>query len=57
LLWFNPLVHVVGQMRRGFYPTYEGAYVSPGYVLGLSAVCLLAGLLLLGRYHRDLVNG
>lgn len=56
-LWFNPMVHVVGQMRRGFFPTYEGAYISPGYVFSLSAICLLAGLLLLGRYHRDLVNG
>lgn len=56
-LWFNPLVHVVGQMRKGFYPTYEGAYVSPGFVFGLSAGCLMAGLLFLGRYHRDLING
>jgi capsular polysaccharide transport system permease protein len=56
-LWYNPLAHIVGQMRKGFYPTYEGAYVSPLYVFGVSAVCLLAGLLFLGRYHRDLVNG
>lgn len=56
-LWFNPLVHVVGQMRIGLFATYDGAYVSPGYVLGLAGLSLAAGLLFLGRYHRDIVNG
>ena len=56
-LWWNPLVHVVGQVRIGLFATYDGAYVSPGYVLGLAALALAAGLLFLGRYHRDIVNG
>lgn len=56
-LWYNPLVHVVGQMRKGFFPTYEGAYIAPLYVFGLSAACLLLGLVFLGRYHRDILNG
>ncbi len=41
-LWWNPLIHVVGQMRMGFYATYEGDYISWFYVmlvsLGLTAV-------------------
>ena len=56
-LWFNPLVHVIGQMRLGLYPAYDGAEVSAAYVLALAGAALLAGLVLLGRYHRDLVNG
>lgn len=56
-LWWNPLVHVVGQVRIGLFATYDGAYVAPAYVLGLAALALTAGLLFLGRYHRDLVNG
>ncbi len=56
-LWWNPLVHVVGQLRIGIYATYEGAYVAPLYVLGLAAVTGLAGLLFLGRFHRDILNG
>lgn len=56
-LWFNPLVHIVGQMRKGFYPTYEGSYVSPVYVFAVSGVCLLLGLVFLGRYHRNILNG
>jgi capsular polysaccharide transport system permease protein len=56
-LWFNPLVHVVGQLRIGLYATYEGAYVSPPYVLALAALAGAAGLLFLGRFHRDIING
>ncbi|MCI2399801.1 ABC transporter permease [Aliiroseovarius subalbicans] len=56
-LWFNPLIHVVGQMRRGIYATYDAEYVSLSYCFGLAGLCLLFGLLLLGRYHRDIVNG
>ena len=55
-LWFNPLVHVVGQMRRSFYPSYVGEYVSHLYVFGLSLGLLAFGLMLLIRYHRDLQN-
>ncbi|WP_072794265.1 ABC transporter permease [Cognatishimia maritima] len=56
VLWFNPLVHVTGEMRRGIYVTYEGAFVSPAYVYGLSAVSLSLGLLLLRRHYKDLVH-
>ncbi len=56
LLWFNPLVHVVGQVRIGLYATYDGDYVAPVYVLGLSAIALTAGLLFLRRFHRDFIH-
>ncbi|MFD3191543.1 ABC transporter permease [Sedimentitalea sp. HM32M-2] len=56
LLWFNPLIHIVGLMRTGFYPTYSAGYVDVVYVLGLSLGLLAMGLLLLGRYHRDILN-
>jgi capsular polysaccharide transport system permease protein len=45
-------VHVVGQVRKGIYPTYEAAYVSPVYVLALSMPCFALGLLMLRRHHR-----
>lgn len=32
-LWWNPLIHVVGQMRTGFYATYDGDYISWTYCL------------------------
>jgi len=55
-LWWNPLVHVVGQMRHAFYPSYYGDYISYMYVFGLSLGLLALGMALLVRYHRDLQN-
>ena len=54
-LWYNPVVHVVGAMREGFYPTYDASYVSVPYVMGISLICLAFGLLLLRRHHQDLL--
>tara|TARA_B100000378_G_scaffold148317_1_gene119753 strand:+ start:130 stop:1095 length:966 start_codon:yes stop_codon:yes gene_type:complete len=55
-IWYNPLVHVVGQMRRSFYPSYPGDYISYLYVFGVGLVLILVGLAFLQRYHRDLIN-
>lgn len=55
-LWWNPLVHIIGQMRKSFYPSYAGDYVSAAYVLGVSLFLYALGLALLIRYHRDLQN-
>ncbi len=54
-LWWNPLVHVVGLMRRGFFPYYDAPYVSVTYVASLSCALLLVGLIFLRRYHKDLL--
>ncbi|MFP7572445.1 ABC transporter permease [Marivita sp. S2033] len=56
LLWWNPLIHVVGLVRRGLYPGYDAPYVSPAYVLALGlGSALLAGLGLM-RWHRDILS-
>jgi len=56
ILWWNPLVHVTGLMRAGFYPMYYASYASPLYVVTCGVVPLVAGLLLLHRHHLDLLN-
>lgn len=56
VLWYNPLIHITGLMRTGFYPTYTASYVNEIYVLGLSLAFLALGLVLLGRYHREILN-
>lgn len=56
VLWYNPIVHVIGLMRRGFYATYDAAYVSPVFVVVVSGICMVLGLLGLTRSHRDIVN-
>jgi capsular polysaccharide transport system permease protein len=56
-LWWNPLVHVVGQMRRALYPVYEGTYVTPSYVFALGGVALVLGLGLLARREAQGLHG
>lgn len=55
-LWFNPLVHVVGMMRDGFYPFYQPTYVSVMYPVAVGGLLALLGLFLLNRYHRDILD-
>lgn len=55
-LWYNPLVHVVGLMRRGFYGEYDATYVSKTYVLTVALVSLVLGLILLRRNYADLLT-
>lgn len=56
ILWYNPLIHIVGGMRGGFYPGYDTSYVSAAYVFGVGLVLLAIGLALLKRFHRDILN-
>lgn len=56
ILWYNPLIHITGLMRRGFYSNYDAAYVNISYVIGVSTVCLFLGVVLLGRFHRVILN-
>lgn len=54
LIW-NPLVHIAGLLRQGFYPSYEAHYLSVLYVLGLGMGLVALGLLLLRRYHLQIL--
>lgn len=44
ILWFNPIIHLVGLMRAGFYPVYDAAHVAPEYVAAFALAFLFAGL-------------
>lgn len=55
-LWWNPLVHVTGMVRSGFYDFYDDYYVSPSYVMLVSMSTFALGLLLLRRHHRDILD-
>ena len=56
ILWYNPLIHIIGVMRTAFYPSYTAAYINLPYVVFLSLILLAMGLVLMGRYHRDILN-
>ncbi len=55
-LWYNPIVHIVGLLRAGFYHSYDASYAMPVYVYSIAAVFGLLGLLFLRRYHRDILE-
>jgi len=55
-LWFNPLVHITAEMRKGFYPTYTGDFISPVYVYGIALTTMVAGLFLLLHFHKRILN-
>jgi len=56
ILWWNPVMHVTGLMRTGFYPMYGADYVSVPFVLAVILGTLVMGLIMLSRYHRQLLN-
>ncbi|WP_373355274.1 ABC transporter permease [Pseudoroseicyclus sp. CXY001] len=53
---WNPFLHVVGEVRHGFYFGYDASYVDPVYVFSVAGMCWLVGFTLLRRYHRDLLE-
>lgn len=55
-LWYNPLVHVVGMMRKGFYPTYDDHYVSPVFVIAVSLALMVFGFLMLSAHGKRLLQ-
>lgn len=56
ILWYNPLVHIIGETRTGFYSIYEGDYIVLAYPGIIGAVTLFLGLALLRRHAQDLIN-
>lgn len=56
ILWFNPLMHITALMRTGFYPTYHPEFISHLYVTLVAMTLLALGLVLMGRFHRDILN-
>jgi capsular polysaccharide transport system permease protein len=56
LLWWNPLVHIIGIMREGFYVSYQASYASVLFVALTGLLTLFFGVVLMGRYHRDILQ-
>jgi capsular polysaccharide transport system permease protein len=55
-LWWNPLIHMIGQMRMGFYRSYDGDYISWVYVFGLSMTLFVVGAYLLRRHEGAMIE-
>jgi capsular polysaccharide transport system permease protein len=56
VLWYNPIIHVIGAMRSGFYGGYPAGYVSATYVLGIALFTFVVGAYLLRRHASFLIE-
>lgn len=54
LLMWNPLVHVVGLFRQGFYPTYRASFIDLPYVISLAIFSVVFGLFLVWLFDARL---
>ncbi len=50
-LFYNPVVHLVGLTRRGFYPGYDADYVNLIYVFAVTLTLIFSGLVLLRLFR------
>lgn len=55
-LWWNPLVHCIAWVRKGFYVGYDAPFASPLYVCIVAGVVGVTGMLFLSRHYRDLLE-
>ncbi|HVH03862.1 MAG TPA: ABC transporter permease [Amaricoccus sp.] len=56
ILWWNPMLQVVGMMRSGFFGSYEAEYVSMPYVLVIAGVLFVVGSWLIRRHASFLIE-
>ncbi len=55
-LWWNPLVHVIALVRRGFFPTYDAAFVSMYYGYGFGLVLATVALIFLRAHYKTILQ-
>jgi capsular polysaccharide transport system permease protein len=55
VIWWNPLVHVTGYSRSGFFGTYNPDWVSFIYVYAFALIPAVVGLFLLYHFHRRIL--
>lgn len=56
ILKWNPLIHITGSMREGFYPMYKPQYISFSFVYLTALILLFAGVLLMRRFHQNFLK-
>lgn len=56
VLYWNPLVHIIGLSRSGFFPTYDPAHLNMVFVWAVILLSLALGLLLMRRFNREILQ-
>ncbi|MEL7467287.1 MAG: ABC transporter permease [Pseudomonadota bacterium] len=55
VLWFNPVVHVVGLLRGGVYPVYDGGHLVPLFPFAVALSLIVIGLVSLRMARARIV--
>lgn len=56
VLWYNPLIHITGLSRTGYYSTYSPEYIDLTYVFSIGAVSLLFGVAMLYGHGKSMMH-
>jgi len=56
VLQWNPLVHLLAQARSGFFPSYAPQFLDPAFIWALALAALASGLLLMRRFHLEILQ-
>lgn len=56
VLWYNPILHIVGLFREGVYPMYVAGYVSVPFVAVVATSLSALGIALLYRYNQEILE-
>lgn len=56
ILWYNPLMHITGLTRSGFYTTYNPVYIDLTYVFVFASIPAFFGALLLYRFSKHILT-
>ena len=56
ILWWNPLIHVTGLFRTGFYSTYHATYISLPYCFGVGLGLTALGLIFLRAHYKRVLE-
>lgn len=56
IIWWNPLIHVTGYTRSGFFISYNPDWVSFTYVYAFALIPGVVGLFLLYHFHRRILH-
>lgn len=56
ILAINPVIHATAKSREGYYSIYDAPWVYEGYPFAVGIILFFLGLMLLDRYHDDLLE-
>ncbi|SFR15587.1 ABC transporter permease [Poseidonocella sedimentorum] len=55
IFWYNPMIHITGLSRSGYFASYHPEYISLSYVFVFGLIPMFFGALILRRFGKDAI--